>query len=413
MPPLKVAVVGAGVAGAIVAKGLAELPGVDVSCLEQAAPDEPTQHATALNIGPNALSVLRAHDPALYAAVRAASHPWRTWHMWSADGQPLFRLALADLVDEPGIRIRWADLYRVVRAPIEPGLRYGVRAVALAGGDTGRPVLATSDGAAETFDLVIAADGRFSRLREQLCGVAPTTHLPIGMFRLLVEAAGDAPIDDYAKWFTAGPARLLAYRVPGDGVYIGGAVPLASADRIDAARKRSETLARVFAVPAGRAPCAAWRWLVDRVVAAAERLHWARQQDIAIRFRALDGRVLFLGDAAHAMTTTLGQGATQAIEDAAVTIAAARAAERTGRLADVPAWTAAVEAARHDRIASVMQLSRDASDTLLPGADPIAGTLAKATPAFRARLARLYADTPDLAALARPDGAGPPARHGV
>ncbi|HUA52857.1 MAG TPA: FAD-dependent monooxygenase [Candidatus Sulfotelmatobacter sp.] len=406
MKPLRVAVVGAGVAGAIVAKGLAALPDVDVLCVDQADPSEMARQATALNLGPNALRVLRALDPALYADVRAASLPWRTWRMWFADGQPLFRLALSDLVDEAGIRIRWAELYRVLRAPIAATLRYRTRVDAVRDDGDGTLALTLTDATGTTarsgFDLVIAADGRFSRLREQLCGAAPTAHLPVGMFRLMFDDAGQTRIDDYEQWFNAGPARLLAYRVPGDGVYIGGSAPLASAHEIDDARKRASSLARLFAVPDGRRACDAYRYLVDAVLDQADRLHWARQQEIAIRFRALDGRVLFLGDAAHAMTTTLGQGATQSVEDAAVTVAVARAAARAGRLADVPAWTARVEALRHDRVAFVMQASRDASDTLLPGADPIAGTLAKAEPPFLATLARIFADTPDLERIARP-----------
>ena len=37
-----------------------------------------------------------------------------------------------------------------------------------------------------------------------------------------------------------------------------------------------------------------------------------------------------------------------------------------------------------------MRLSRKAGDTLLPGDDPIAGTIAQAQPSFRAHLARIY-----------------------
>ena len=108
------------------------------------------------------------------------------------------------------------------------------------------------------------------------------------------------------------------------------------------------------------------------------------------------GRVLLLGDAAHAMTTTLGQGATQAVEDAAVTIAVAHAAARDRRLGAVAAWTDAIAAIRVPRIDFVMALSRDATDTLLPGADPIAGTLAKGEAPFLARLAQVYGAPPDL-----------------
>jgi salicylate hydroxylase len=44
-----------------------------------------------------------------------------------------------------------------------------------------------------------------------------------------------------------------------------------------------------------------------------------------------------------------------------------------------------------------MELSLDATDTMMPGADPVAGTLRKAAPPFRERLRRLYGDTPACA----------------
>ena len=54
-------------------------------------------------------------------------------------------------------------------------------------------------------------------------------------------------------------------------------------------------------------------------------------------YRAADCNVLYLGDAAHGMVPTLGQGATQAIEDAA--IAATLIAQRHGRgSATSPGW---------------------------------------------------------------------------
>jgi salicylate hydroxylase len=405
MTATRIAVVGAGVAGAITVKGLAGLPAVELFCFEQAAPEDALGHATALNIGPNAMATLRALDPTLHQAVVAASHPWRHWRTAMADGELLLDLDLADFAAEPGIRIRWAELYRILRAPIDPLVRYRTRVSDLRRQADGRLTLALDQaGSAATLDdvdLVIAADGRFSRLRERLLGTPPTRYFPVGMFRLLLTDAAPPGIDDYTQWFTPAPARLLAYRVPQDGVYIGGAVPLGPTLKLDDERKQRDTLRGIFAPPGAAAPCPAFRYLVDGVLAEAERIHWARQQEIAVAFRDPSGRVLLLGDAAHAMTTTLGQGATQAVEDAAVTIAVARAAARDGRLGAVAEWTATIAAIRAPRIDFVMALSRDATDTLLPGADPIAGTRAKGEPAFLDRLKQVYGAPPDLDRIGR------------
>ena len=42
----------------------------------------------------------------------------------------------------------------------------------------------------------------------------------------------------------------------------------------------------------------------------------------------------------------------------------------------------------------MVDFSRDATDTMLAGADPIAGTLEKLEPPFQNRLVRLYRDAP-------------------
>jgi len=110
------------------------------------------------------------------------------------------------------------------------------------------------------------------------------------------------------------------------------------------------------------------------------------------------GHVLFLGDASHGMVPTLGQGATQAIEDACV------AADLLLRqLADsgadgmvVPALLREFECLRAERVRFVMDFSREASDTLEAGADPVAGAREKLEAPFQRKLERLYRDVPQV-----------------
>src|SRR5206468_936986 len=116
-------------------------------------------------------------------------------------------------------------------------------------------------------------------------------------------------------------------------------------------------------------------------------VNWARTQEIDTLHQAKDGRVLLIGDAAHAMFQTLGQGATQAIEDS---LAAADV------LASGPvspqALCDAYEARRGARVAFAKTFTREATDTLLPGSDPVAGALAKAEEPFLSKLRALYLD---------------------
>jgi hypothetical protein len=58
-----------------------------------------------------------------------------------------------------------------------------------------------------------------------------------------------------------------------------------------------------------------------------------------------------------------------------------------------------VFALRTPRVEFVRDFSLEATDTMLPGGDPVAGTLAKSGPDFIAKLRRLYADVPGPEAL--------------
>ena len=394
----RIVVAGAGVAGAIVARGLAGIVGVEVLCLERAAAGDQSEAGTGLNVGPNAIKALASHMPDLACTVTAASLPWRRWTVDLTDGRRLFDLDLLDVADNPGIRIRWAELYRLLREGV--AIRYGHAVASAARQPDGRLRVETAGpdgpGTIENVDLLVAADGRYSRVRRQLVGETTPSQLGIAMYRVLIPQGPDCPIDDYGQWFN-GPNRLLAFTVPGGQVYCAGSFPIDSADHaIPDAMKDPAVLARLYR-PDGAAPSAEAEFLIRGIVERAATIHWARAQEDAIAYASDGWPVLFVGDAAHPLIPTLGQGATQAVEDGCCVVDRVRATLARGdALAALPGE---VDALRRERIRFVMDFSRDASDTMLAGADPVAGTLAKREPDFQAKLRRLYRDvpTPDAA----------------
>jgi salicylate hydroxylase len=176
---------------------------------------------------------------------------------------------------------------------------------------------------------------------------------------------------------------MLAFRVPDDLVYVTGAFALGADGSIPEAAKTGAAQRARFAPP-DRPACAPVAWMLDMMERHVAQFHWARMQQIAPLHRALDDRVLLVGDAAHAMVPTLGQGATQAVEDA---VAAALVLRDSGNLA-------LYAALRAERIAWVRGFSRQATDTLLEEVDAVQGARAKKDPAFAEKLRRLYTDTP-------------------
>ncbi|MFC0385319.1 FAD-dependent oxidoreductase [Muricoccus vinaceus] len=397
---MRIGIIGSGVAGSLLAEGLLGASGQEVTVFERAAAGDHAEAGTGLNLGPNALKALRLHAPARHGAVRAVSLPWHRWRADLTDGTPLLDLDLMEVAEEPGLRIRWSELYRALRAPVSHLTRQGHAMEALEEDAAGRlvPVFRTPDGTLLRhggFDLLVGADGRYSRLRALTDGEPVPEHLGLCIWRLLVSEATNCPFDDYGQWFQ-GSNRLLAFRVPGNAVYIAGTFQLGGEVPIPP-EARTAAFQRALFTPRGAPPCPAVAWMLDRIAADIPGIHWARTQEAPMLRHAAGGRALFLGDAAQAMVPTLGQGATQAIEDG--TIAASLL--RTGE--DAAAVAATVASWRDPRVDFARRISRAASDTIL-GADPVEGTRRKGREPFLGELRRLYTEVPG------PEELGLPAR---
>jgi salicylate hydroxylase len=392
---MKVVVVGAGVAGCVIARALAAIPGVDVTCLEQVVADDHSESGTGLNIGPNGLKALLRHSAELAQAVLAQSFLWRTWRTSLTDGTVLFDLPLDRVADNPGIRIRWSELYRVLREAAGPCVRFNCQVQGVGYGDPAHTFIEyTQDGVPhriDGIDLLVSCDGRYSLIRQTLCGPLQVRHVGVCILRLLVPNTSGGLIDDYEQWFN-GPNRMLGFRVPEDHVYLSGAFPVEPGAPVPDEMKTAAALRKYFSPP-DRPPSEQCAWFIDTLCGNGDNIHWSRLQESATLFRDPGGRVLFVGDSANGMVPTLGQGATQAIEGACLVADLLSARIKAGgTAADVPAWVAEVEQLRKDRVQFVMEFSLAATDTMLAGADSVAGTLEKRERPFMEKLERLYRD---------------------
>jgi 2-polyprenyl-6-methoxyphenol hydroxylase-like FAD-dependent oxidoreductase len=389
----RIVVCGAGIAGSLITSGLTGRDDVEVICLEKVDSAGHADAGTGLNVGPNAIKSLMSVIPERATEMVANSLPWRRWTIGLTGGKQLMDLPLGDIADNFGIRIRWSEFYALLRGPIAENIIYGAELEACGRDESGLFVRYTSTGGAvETIgdiDLLISGDGRYSRIREHFFGKEPPSFLGVCLYRILFPVGADCPIDDYGQWFN-GPNRLLAFRVPGDLVYCAGSFTLPEDGIIRDGMKTVEAL-RGYYTPADAPLSRECQFLVDAIVGNVDRIHWARLQDGTVRFTGSPG-VLLVGDSAHPMVPTLGQGATQAAEDAAVVVDEVRQALRRGGNLDGTAER--VDQRRRDRVQFVLDFSRDATDTMLAGSDPVTGTLNKLEKPFQDRLKRLYRDVP-------------------
>ncbi|MBA0051125.1 FAD-binding protein [Streptomyces sp. AJS327] len=324
----EVTVVGGGLGGLTAALALRQR-GLRVQVLEQAP--ELGEVGAGIQTAPNASRVLLAlglrHR---LEAIRTEPQDqvrrrWRDGHIIGLT--PLGRRVREEF-NAPYWHYHRADLHRVLLGacvdPLGPGpavrVRTSSRVVALDRARPDRPTAITDDGVRHGADVLIGADGVRSAVRE-LLGAEDTLVFSGDMaFRTLIPGAplrADPAtrflFDRYQSTIWYGPGRHLVHYLIREGEWLNvvGCVPCGEEPPGEwAVDGTTEELVDAFA---------GWD---DRVAAMLSRatghitrfaLHYRRRDPVWV-----DGRVALLGDACHAMLPYQAQGASQAMEDAAV-----------------------------------------------------------------------------------------------
>ncbi|MEU6789619.1 FAD-dependent monooxygenase [Nonomuraea angiospora] len=306
---MRVVVVGAGLGGVAAAVGLHRL-GHEVTLFERGA--ELREAGTGIVVMPNglrALDVVGLAGDVRGHVMHATLGGLRDWR-----GRPLLITDLARAQQEVGTPaiIDRAELHRALRAPLPPGLvRTATPVERLEPDPTGVNVISDGNPVARA-DAVIAADGIGSKLRAQLFpghpGLRRTGRIDLrGMLPRPADLATDLLASQLVDrrsgamfgLFPVGEDRLYWFT---DSV-LRGTPP-------DAHEARRQMLSLM----------ADWHPLVTALIEATppDDVYVdpiARLAEPLPSFAA--GRIAFLGDAAHAMPPDLGQGASQAFEDAA------------------------------------------------------------------------------------------------
>ncbi|GHB38700.1 FAD-dependent oxidoreductase [Streptomyces cirratus] len=350
-------VVGGGIGGLAAAIGLHRI-GWDVTVLERSSMLEDAGAGISL-----AANGLRALDElGVGGAVRDASRGQYSGGTRTPRGGWLTRMdgsALEKAVGTPIMGIPRSALHQLLREGLPAGsvaIDSEAATVEQVGPETVHVGYSTT---ALEADLVVAADGIGSKVRGQLFPDHPgPVHSGSTVLRAITEHAVDLRTDFELTWgrgaefghiaFLDGKAEWHAVLSLPAGTRFG--------DPLTELRRRFHTWHDP--IPA----------LLDATRPEAVLHHDVNELRTPLPSYAV-GRIALLGDAAHAMTPNLGQGACQALEDA-VTLAAALGAEST-----VEAALARYDAERRPRSQAVAGAARQAGRMGQQLSHPLAVTL--------------------------------------
>ena len=341
--------VGGGIGG-LAAAAFLRRAGLAATVYEQAS--ALGEVGAGLVVAPNAARLLR-RLPSEFGLERAGVVLETGWEFrrW-ADGSVLFAQQLGEACARRYGEHTWtmhrADLLAVLSSAIpDEAVRLGRRCTG-ATQDADGVTLTFGSGRPVRADVVVAADGIHSVLRDHVTTASPPRESGLCAWRSLVPAAA-------APAFARRPVQtlwlghrhhLVHYPVSGGRLVNIVAFSPARAGEV-------ESWSAVGRVTDMAAEFAGWDPRLGKLIAAAERVGRWSVLDRAPLPRWVNGRIALLGDAAHPMLPFYAQGAGQALEDAA----ALAVCLATGLWAP-PAALARYERVRLPRASRVQEASR-------------------------------------------------------
>ena len=343
----RVAIIGGGIGGLTAALALIQA-GADVQVYEAAA--ELREIGAGVALHPNAMRVLRAAG--VEDAVRAAAgrSPWAATRD-GITGRVISRTSRARQAATLGIEgatVHRADLLDVLARALPDGVVTLGKRCASVRNDSVTAVATFEDRGTAEADVIIGADGIHSAVRSSLFGPDAPRFTGKICYRSVIPGSAfeDTAVAENSQWL--GPhGTIVLYPMRGQEL-------INVVCHYDDDGYRHESWVTECPGTEVAARYAGWHESLLRLFAAGQTWYkWALYDREPIPRWTRD-RVTLLGDAAHPMLPYLGQGACQALEDAAVLAAALRAEP-----GDPVAALARYERTRRPRASRVVLTARE------------------------------------------------------
>jgi salicylate hydroxylase len=343
----RIAIVGAGLGGLAAAIALRR-QGFEVDIYEQAP--ELAEFGAGINISPNSVKFFHAVDLAERLHAVASEPIGLTWRDWGSDTIHNC-LPFVDFERRYGARyyvVHRSDLHRLLSEALPQNIVHLGKRCTRAETRNGSAGLSFADGTSAEADVVVGCDGIRSAVRASVFGGEGPRYAGTMCWRALAptDALPKDFHDRYVNQWSGEGGFIISYYIRQDKFINfvcvrqqpgwteqSWSVPSSVEEMLAAFPLVGDKLRRMMAEATS---CSKWGQFTGEHAA-----QWTR------------GRVTLLGDSAHAMLATFGQGANMAFEDAYVLSRWLRAKDD-----DVEAALAGYEAVRKPRATRVQQLSR-------------------------------------------------------
>ncbi|WP_158258495.1 FAD-dependent monooxygenase [Rhodopila globiformis] len=305
---MKVAIIGAGLGGLASAIALRKR-GVDVQVFERARELRPI--GAGLTLAPNGLKALNAIDPDIVARLLELGSQNSRLYLRRANGDLITEIPITfmDRYGQPMLNIVWSCLQKVLTGFLKAdAVRLDHRLVGFERTNDGLSL--HFDGRDPvTADVLVGADGINSTVRQIMVGDGPPRYAGRLCWRSVVSYQHPSLLPDEVTFFAGVDGRNFSMFDVGSGLVFWSATALWPAWPISDGIAPRQRVTEAFA---------GWAPLVQDVLAATppEDIVERPIEDRAPLASWRSHRVTLLGDAAHAMVPSLGQGANMAFEDA-------------------------------------------------------------------------------------------------
>jgi salicylate hydroxylase len=305
---MKVAIIGAGLGGLATAIALRK-HGISVQVYERAR--ELRAIGAGLTVASNGLTALAAIDPGIVTRLLELGSQNRHFQLRKAGGELIAALPTTYMAryGQPALNVLWSNLQQTLAGFLPPDSIHLSHRLITIERAADRPVLQFDGREPVTADLVVGADGINSAVRQAIINDGPPRYAGRMSWRGVIRYEHPSLRPDEVTFFAGDSKNFAVFDVGGGLTFWSATVlwpdPTVSGDA-------ASVKARVAEAFAG------WAAPIPEMLAAmpAEDIVERPIEDRTPVPRWSSGPVTLLGDAAHAMVPSLGQGANTAFEDA-------------------------------------------------------------------------------------------------